>query len=64
MTILYFAYGSNMLSGRITKRVSSAKAIGRAVLYDWCVAFNKKVPMIQERQIHFKKLVLLFGMFI
>jgi len=42
MTTLYFAYGSNMLSSRITKRVSSARATGRAVLYDWCVVFNKK----------------------
>ncbi len=42
MTILYFAYGSNMLSSRITKRVPSAKAVGRAALYDWCIAFSKK----------------------
>jgi cation transport regulator ChaC len=42
MTILYFAYGSNMLSSRIKKRVASAKAIGRAALYDWCVTFSKK----------------------
>ncbi len=40
--ILYFAYGSNMLSSRIKKRVASVKAIGRAALYDWCVAFTKK----------------------
>jgi cation transport regulator ChaC len=42
MMILYFAYGSNMLSSHIKKRVASAKAIGRASLYDWCVAFSKK----------------------
>ena len=42
MTILYFAYGSNMLSSRLKKRVASAKAIGSAALYDWCVAFSKK----------------------
>lgn len=42
MMILYFAYGSNMLSSRITKRVPSAKVIGRAAVHDWAVVFNKK----------------------
>jgi gamma-glutamylcyclotransferase len=42
MTVLYFAYGSNMLSSRIIKRAPSAKAVGRAALYDWCVNFSKK----------------------
>jgi cation transport regulator ChaC len=42
MTIFYFAYGSNMLSSRLVKRVPSAKTIGRAALYDWCVTVNKK----------------------
>jgi len=42
MTILYFAYGSNMLTSRITKRIPSAKAVGRAALYNLCVLFNKK----------------------
>lgn len=42
MTVLYFAYGSNMLSSRIMRRVSSAKVVERAALYDWCVIFSKK----------------------
>lgn len=42
MTIFYFAYGSNLLSSRLTKRIPSAKAIGRAILNDWRVVFNKK----------------------
>jgi len=42
MTILYFAYGSNMLTSRITKRVPSARAVGQAALYNWCVLFSKK----------------------
>lgn len=42
MTLFYFAYGSNMLSSRLTERVTSAIVIGRASLYDWCVIFSKK----------------------
>src|SRR5208337_275145 len=41
-TVFYFAYGSNMLSSRLTSRVASAKTIGRAVLNNWAVIFNKK----------------------
>ena len=43
MTSLYFAYGSNMLSSQIMKRVPSVKVIGIAALHDWCVNFSKKV---------------------
>lgn len=42
MNTLYFAYGSNMLSRRISKRIQSAKLVGRASLEDWQVVFNKK----------------------
>ncbi|MDX2272225.1 MAG: gamma-glutamylcyclotransferase family protein [Cyanobacteriota bacterium] len=42
MTILYFAYGSNMMSSRLAQRTIAAKVIGRAVLYDWGVKFSKK----------------------
>ncbi len=42
MTSLYFAYGSNMLSSQIMKRVPSVKVIGIAALHDWCVNFSKK----------------------
>lgn len=40
--ILYFAYGSNMLSSRLVERAIFPTVIGRAVLYDWCVDFSKK----------------------
>ena len=40
--MFYFAYGSNMLSSRLGRRVPSAKIIGRASLYNWIVNFSKK----------------------
>lgn len=40
--VLYFAYGSNMLSERLCSRVLSAKAIGCARLEDWRLVFNKR----------------------
>lgn len=40
--ILYFAYGSNMKAERMSKRISSAKVIGRARIIDKRVSFNKK----------------------
>ncbi|MDW8404339.1 gamma-glutamylcyclotransferase family protein [Chloroflexus sp.] len=40
--VLYFAYGSNMLSERLCSRVPSAQVIGRARLEDWRLVFNKR----------------------
>ena len=40
--VLYFAYGSNMWSERLCSRVPSAKTIGRAILEDWKLMFNKR----------------------
>lgn len=42
MTIIYFAYGSNMHTKRLQSRVLSAKAIGRARLLDKRMVCNKK----------------------
>ncbi|MBL1421369.1 MAG: gamma-glutamylcyclotransferase [Alphaproteobacteria bacterium] len=39
-TILYFAYGSNMLSQRLTDRCPSAKAIGVAVVHHHYMSFG------------------------
>jgi len=41
MRVLYFAYGSNMSGARLRSRVPSAKTVGRALLKDWMVVFNK-----------------------
>lgn len=41
MTVLYFAYGSNMLAERIVRRCASARVIGRATLPAHTVAFSK-----------------------
>ena len=38
---LYFAYGSNMSSRRLSARVAGARALGRAHLDGWRLAFNK-----------------------
>jgi gamma-glutamylcyclotransferase (GGCT)/AIG2-like uncharacterized protein YtfP len=42
MTILYFAYGSNMCAGRLTQRVSSAKPRFTAKLAKHQLAFHKR----------------------
>ena len=42
MTMLYFAYGSNMLTERLKARVSSATPIGKANLSDHGLRFHKK----------------------
>ena len=42
MRILYFAYGSNMLSSRIHSRVTSVELIGPAFLKDVRMLFNKR----------------------
>lgn len=42
MRVLYFAYGSNMSSARLRSRVPSARTVGRALLKDWMVVFNKR----------------------
>jgi hypothetical protein len=38
---LYFAYGSNLLSTRLTARCPSARALGVVTTIDWSVAFTK-----------------------
>lgn len=38
---LYFAYGSNMLSARLTARCASARVIGTAVAAGYDIAFDK-----------------------
>ena len=40
--ILYFAYGSNMCTGRLLSRISSAKPIGRGRLLNKRLVCNKK----------------------
>ena len=41
-SLLYFAYGPNLLSGRLQKSVPSAKALMKARLQDYKLVFNKK----------------------
>ncbi len=41
MAILYFAYGSNMLTERLVRRCPSASPVGPAVLEDHALAFSK-----------------------
>ncbi len=41
-SFLYFAYGSNMLTARLTARCPSARAVGVAQTADHQVAFSKK----------------------
>jgi len=41
-TVLYFAYGSNMKTERMTKRVPSAKVVGQARILDKRMVCNKK----------------------
>ncbi|WP_299959418.1 gamma-glutamylcyclotransferase family protein [uncultured Roseobacter sp.] len=41
MTFLYFAYGSNMLSSRLTARCSSARVLGAAVAKNHTIEFTK-----------------------
>lgn len=41
MSLIYFAYGSNMKIDRVTKRVPSAKTFGYAKLMDKKLVFNK-----------------------
>ena len=38
---LYFAYGSNLLSTRLTARCPSARVVGVAMTEDWTVSFSK-----------------------
>ena len=40
-TRLYFAYGSNLLSTRLTARCPSARVVGVAVTEGWTVSFTK-----------------------
>lgn len=42
MTELYFAFGSNMLTARITKRCASAKPAGTALLHGHVLRFHKR----------------------
>ncbi|WP_371228096.1 gamma-glutamylcyclotransferase family protein [Roseovarius sp. 2305UL8-3] len=42
MSFLYFAYGSNMLSSRLTARCPSAKVIGLGTAKYWNLEFSKK----------------------
>jgi len=42
MRILYFAYGSNMLSERLRSRITALNIVGRASLKDKQVVFNKR----------------------
>lgn len=46
MSQLYFAYGSNMLSSRLAKRKVEAVSLGRAVLENQQLVFNK--PSIDQ----------------
>jgi len=41
VSYLYFAYGSNMWTPRMTDRCPSAKAVGTAVLCGWRTAYDK-----------------------
>lgn len=40
-TRLYFAYGSNLLSARLTARCPSARVVGTAMTGHWTVSFTK-----------------------
>ncbi len=40
--MIYFAYGSNMCTARLRRRVASARPLGRAVLPGWRVGFRKR----------------------
>ncbi len=40
-TCLYFAYGSNLLSTRLTARCASARVVGVAMTDGWTVSFTK-----------------------
>lgn len=40
--IIYFAYGSNMLTRKLKEVAPSASPIGRARLEDYCMVVNKK----------------------
>ncbi len=42
MRVLYFAYGSNMLSERLRLRIGSVMAVGLAFLRDRRLVFNKR----------------------
>jgi len=42
MTVLYFAYGSNMSTERMSSRASSAKTVGRARIPDKRLVYNKR----------------------
>ncbi len=42
MSLIYFAYGSNMSSLRLGARIPSARALGRARLEDHRLLFNKR----------------------
>lgn len=39
--MLYFAYGSNMKTERLVSRVGEVKILGRAVIEDYQLSFNK-----------------------
>jgi len=42
MSLLYFSYGSNMLTSRLTARCSSAKVVGTAIARGHVLEFSKK----------------------
>jgi gamma-glutamylcyclotransferase len=42
MTMLYFAYGSNMLTERLKARVPSTRPISPAILSDYDLRFHKR----------------------
>lgn len=42
MTLLYFAYGSNMLEERLQQRCPSARAVAVARLEGWSLSFHKR----------------------
>jgi len=41
MSIYYFAYGSNMLSKRMRKRIPDAEVVGTASLFGWKFVWDK-----------------------
>jgi gamma-glutamylcyclotransferase len=40
--VIYFAYGSNMLTQRLQERTPSARVICKAIAHGWKLGFNKK----------------------
>ncbi|MCX8020937.1 MAG: gamma-glutamylcyclotransferase [Chitinophagaceae bacterium] len=42
MSVIYFAYGSNMNVDQIEERVSNFVVLGKAILHDYTLCFNKE----------------------